>query len=94
MVLGDLSVDYSKAALPDKTRIEELLASLLPPGSFMVLVRNYHAGDFRTNAQETHQASTLLISLRRMGREAALQKKSELEAAGFQVAPDGSLSLN
>jgi hypothetical protein len=94
MVLGDLSVDFSKAALPDKTKVEELLAGLLPTGSYMVLVRNYQAGDFRSNDQDTHHASTLLISLRRTGREAALEKRAELEAFGFRVAQDGSLSLN
>jgi hypothetical protein len=91
---GDLSVNYSKASLPDKHKIEQMLAGLLPLGSFMVLIRNYQAGDFRSNEQDTHQASTLLITLRRPGREAALQKKAELESLGFRVAGDGSLSLN
>ncbi len=94
MVLGDLSVDFSKTSLPDKEKVEQLLAGLLPSGSFMVLVRNYQAGDFRSNNKDAHQASTLLISLRRPGREAALQKKDELESLGFRVAEDGSLSLN
>jgi hypothetical protein len=94
MVLGDLSVNYSKAALPDRNEIEQLLAGLLPEGSFMVLVRNYRAGDFRSNEIDTHQSSAVVITLRRPGREAALQKKAELESIGFRVAADGSLSLN
>ncbi len=94
MVLGDLSIDYSKASIPDKSKIEEMLAKLLPQGSYIVLIRNYQAGDFRSNGMEKQQAFTLMISLRRAGREAALQKKSELEALGFRVAADGSLSLN
>ncbi len=94
MVLGDLSIDYSKAALPDKEKVEALLADLLPEGSFMILVRNYQAGDFRSNGIDKNQSFTLMISLRRAGREAALQKKSQLEELGFTVARDGSLSLN
>jgi hypothetical protein len=94
MVLGDLSIDYSKAALPDKEKIEILLSGLLPAGSFMVLIRNYQAGDFRSNSIDKNQSFTLMISLRRAGREAALQKKSQLEEMGFTVARDGSISLN
>ena len=94
MVLSDLSIDYSKAALPDKEKIEAMLAGLLPAGSFMVLVRNYQAGDFRSSGIEKNQSFTLMISLRRAGREAALQKKSQLEELGFTVATDGSISLN
>jgi len=94
MVLDDLSIDFNKASLPDKDKVAQQLSALLPPGSFMVMIRNYAAGDARTNSQEKHQLFQLVISLRRAGREVALQKKEELEALGYTVSLHGELSLN
>jgi len=94
MVLDDLSTDFNKATLPDKDSVVQQLSGLLPPGSFMVMIRNYAAGDARTNTQEKHQSFQLVISLRRAGREAALQKKEELEALGYTVSLYGELNLN
>lgn len=94
MVLGDLSVNFNREAVPDKDQVEKQLSELLPKGSFMVLLRNYHAGDFRTNDENTHQAYKLVITLRREGRTIVLQKKDQFEAMGYTVSEHGEISLS
>lgn len=78
--------DYIKAA------IEEKLNSVLPAGSYTLILRSYQ-GDFRArNSNQSNYMAMFLID--QTGRKAALEHKDELESMGFRVSPTGEISLN
>ncbi len=92
MVLSDLSLSQNASSETVKAALEEKLRSVLPSGSFHVILRSYQ-GDFRarSNSQINYNAMILLDAA---GKKAALDKKSEVEALGFRVSSAGDVSLN
>jgi hypothetical protein len=91
MVLGDLTTQENKRVEETKNILEAKLGQYLPAESFLVLVRNY-SGDVRTRS--SNQANDMLkIVTRPSGRSAALARKAELEAAGFQISGRGDVNL-
>ncbi len=92
MVLSDLSLSQNASSDTVKAALEEKLRSVLPAGSFNVILRSYQ-GDFRvrSNSQINYNA---MILLNPDGKKAALSKKSEIEAMGFRVSSSGDVSLN
>lgn len=92
MVLGDLSLSASSTIGSVKSALENRLGSILPVGSFSVIVRSYQ-GDFR--ARSTNQPSyNAVILIDAAGRKIALERKADLEALGFLVSSNGDIRLN
>ncbi len=92
MVLGDLSLSASSQMGSVKSALENRLGSILPMGSFSVIIRNYQ-GDFR--ARNTNQPNfNAVILIDAAGRKIALQRKTDLEALGFLVSSNGDVRLN
>jgi len=85
-----------KPAIPSNVKtVAEHLSRLLPQGSYTVLQRNYAVGgDARNLHYEGSQPVHIIILLRRVGREAAVQNKAQLEALGYQVSSTGDLTLH
>ncbi len=92
MVLSDLSLSANATSETIKSALEEKLGSVLPSGSYTVILRSYQ-GDFRarTNAQASYKAMILLDA---NGKKAAIQNKQDLEQLGFRVSPTGDISAN
>ncbi len=92
MLLNDLSL--SEAANTDqiKAALEQRLQSVLPQGSFNIILRTYQ-GDVR--ARNTNKVNfTTMILLDPAGRKAALDHKTEIEALGFSVSGKGDIRAN
>lgn len=89
-VYANLSRDYTGIET-FKRSVEEQLGGYLPEDSFAIIVRNY-GGDIRS---QNHKETPLkcIIMLQPEGRAAAVRNKSQLEVMGYQVAPDGRLTL-
>ena len=92
MVLSDLSLSQHATSESIKSALEGKLREVLPDGSFTIILRTYQ-GDFRvrSSSQISYKAMILLDSA---GRQAALERKSEIEAMGFQVSASGEISAN
>jgi hypothetical protein len=92
MELGDLSLSATSASGSVKEALESRLGSVLPRGSFTIILRSYQ-GDFR--ARSTNQASyNAMILLDAAGRKTALERKADIEALGFRVSASGDIRLN
>lgn len=92
MVLSDLSLSQNKTSEDIKAELENRLKSVLPHGSFTVILRSYQ-GDFRS--RDTNKASySAMILLEPQAKKAALEKKSEIERLGFRVSNKGDISAN
>ena len=92
MVLSNLSLSENATSETIKTALEEKLGSVLPAGSFTVILRSYQ-GDFRSRS--TNQASyKAMILLDPNGRKAAVENKQDIEALGFRVSSSGDISAN
>jgi hypothetical protein len=92
MDLGDLSLSARKTTENVKVELENRLSSILPPGSFTIIIRSYQ-GDFR--ARNTNQPNyNAMILLDTAGRKTALARKNEIEALGFKVSAAGDINLN
>ncbi len=92
MVLGDLSLSENNSTDRFKAALENRLGSVLPSGSFTVILRSYQ-GDFR--ARSTNQSSySAMILVDARGRKTALERKAEIEALGFRVLSNGDIRLN
>lgn len=92
MVLSDLSLSQNATSASVKAGLEEKLGSVLPAGSYTVVLRTYQ-GDFRarSNSQTSYKAMILLDAA---GRQAALDRRAEIESLGFKVSPSGEISAN
>lgn len=92
MILSQLSLSENATKDSLKAALEEKLASVLPKGSFSVILRSYQ-GDFR--ARNTSQpAYTAMFLIEPAGKQAALEHKQELEGMGFSVSPTGEIHAN
>jgi hypothetical protein len=92
MILSDLSLSQHATSESIKSALESKLREVLPAGSFTIILRTYQ-GDFR--ARNSSQASyKAMILLDADGRQAALERKNEIESMGFQVSPSGEISAN
>ncbi len=92
MILSDLSLTDRANSEDIKAALEEKLASVLPAGSFTVILRSYQ-GDFRS--RNTNKASySAMIMLDPNGKKAALGQKEKIEEMGFKVSGRGDISAN
>lgn len=92
MVLSDLTLSQNATSETIKSALEQKLSDVLPQGSFTIVLRTYQ-GDFRTrgSSQVNYKAMILLSA---EGRQAAITRKSDIEAMGFRVSPTGEISAN
>ena len=92
MVLGDLSLSEGSTTASVKAALENRLSTVLPAGSFTVILRSYQ-GDFRARAtNRPNYSAVILIDAR--ARKTALERKAEIEALGFRVSSNGDIRLN
>lgn len=92
MVLSQLSLSENASKEYIKAALEEKLNSVLPEGSYTIILRSYQ-GDFR--ARNTNQANyKAMFLVDPTGKKAALEHKQELEDMGFKVSAAGEISTN
>lgn len=92
MVLSQLSLSENASKEHIKEALEEKLNTVLPEGSYTVILRSYQ-GDFR--ARNTNQANyKAMFLIDSTGKQAALAHRQELEEMGFQVSAAGEISTN
>jgi hypothetical protein len=92
MVLSDLTLSENAKLDEVKAALEEKLGSVLPEGSFSVILRSYQ-GDFRVRSTNKANYSAMIL-LDPHAKKAAIEKKAQIEAMGFRVSNKGDISAN